>query len=69
MFRRANPFLGGTINKRLQIIPRINQGPENPHVIDVDHLEEIYKHLVRFLIPLPLCIERQMLMNASQFII
>jgi hypothetical protein len=53
--RRTNPFLGGTVNKRLQIIPRVNQGLENLHIVKVNRLEEIDKHLIRFTVHPLLC--------------
>jgi hypothetical protein len=40
---RADPFLGGPINKWLHIIPRANQGLENLHIVKVNHLEEFNK--------------------------
>lgn len=55
--RRADPFLGGTINKCEHIIPRANQGLKNSHVVNVDHFEEFDKHFIRFNIPPLLCIE------------
>jgi hypothetical protein len=48
-FRKANPSLGGTINKWLHIIPRANQGLENLHIVKVSHLEDqFHKHFKRF---------------------
>ena len=63
--RRADPFLGGPINKWLRIIPRVNQGPENPQVINVNHAKEIVKHLEIFIVSLPLCIKRRQMFNVS----
>jgi hypothetical protein len=63
--RRADLFLGGAINKWLRIIPRVNQGPENPQVIHVNHVKEIDKHLEIFIVLLPLCIKRRQMFNAS----